>query len=169
MRYFALLAVIFLAGCSNKLPPDSLCPKTGFIDNADKIAYLGADPAKGAAVTATIEGFKGDCGYKDKEKKEVDLNLSLPFFAQKGAVDASLKEKELPYFIAVLSPDETILQRQTFTTKISFDNDTSAGTTTEEHVIKIPLKKGEDGAYGYKVIIGFALTHDQLKYNEEHK
>ena len=168
MRYIVLLAAILLSGCAAKTDIDPICPKTGFISNTDRITYLApGGSAKDIVAAATIEGFSGDCRFKDKHNNTVDVALTLPFTASKGKAGGGLKEKELSYFIAVLSPEEEILNRQSFTTMISFDN-TGTGSTTEEHVIKIPLKARSD-AYKYKVIIGFALTPDQLKYNEEQK
>ena len=167
MRYIAILAVILLTGCASKGDMEPICPKTGFIGRTDTIAYLKPGSVKDVVATASIRGFSGECRFEDKKKEAIEVSLSLPFYAQKGsAAAADLKEKELSYFIAVLSPDETILQRQAFTTKVSFDN-TGTGNNTEEHTVKIPLKHID--ADKYKVIIGFALTRDQLKYNEEHQ
>jgi len=161
----AFLALILLSGCAAKADPDPICPKTGFIGKTDTMTYLAPGSTKDVLATATMKGFSGDCTFKDKDKNDLEVSLTLPFIAQKGKAGGTLKEKEFPYFIGILSPDEQILQRQAFTTKISFD-DTGAGSSSEEHVIKIPLKTRAD-ADKYKVIIGFALTRDQMKYNEE--
>ena len=150
---------------SAKVDIDQICPKTGFIDRTDTVTYLAPGSVKDVVAVAAIKGFNGDCSFKDKKSNVVTVSLTLPFAAQKGAAAGALKEKELPYFIAVLSPDEQILQRKAFTTKIDFDN-TGTGSSIEEHTLKIPLKARAD-AGRYKVVIGFALTRDQLKYNEE--
>jgi hypothetical protein len=157
----ALLAVILLSGCSSKAAMDPICPQSGFISKTDTITYL-APGSKDIAVMGAIKGFTGECSFKDDVVK---VSLTLPFTAQKGKAGADLKEKEFPYFIGLLSPTEEILQRKAFTTKITFDN-TETGSSTEENIIKIPLKSRAD-ADKYKVIIGFALTRDQLKYNED--
>jgi hypothetical protein len=159
-----LLALTLLAGCSPTVNMDPICPQTGFIGRTDTITYL-APGSKDVVAKAAIRGFSGECKFKDKKSNIVDVELTLPFTAQLGKAGTSVKEKELPYFIGVLSPDEKILQRTAFTTKISFDNN-GGGSSKEEHVIKIPLTSRAD-AGKYKVVIGFALTHDQLKYNEE--
>ena len=164
MRYLALFTVVLLSACTNAVQPDSICPQTGFVDNSDTVTYLSGTET---TVRAAINGFKGDCTFADKEKKTVELTLTLPFEAQKGAT-AAVQEEELPYFIAVLSPEEKVLQRQAFTTKVGF-GDSGRGSSSEEHTIRIPLAPGEEGAYRYKVVVGFVLTHEQLDYNREHQ
>ncbi|MBI3441996.1 MAG: hypothetical protein HY052_09410 [Proteobacteria bacterium] len=159
MRCLALLAVILLSGCSlfSKETDDFSCPQIGFIRDADRISLPTAD--------AVINGFNGACSLK--KKQGVVVELTVPFAAKKSVTDAGLKNIDLPYFMAVLSPDETVLQRQTFSTQISFDQ-LNTGTAIEEHTIKIPLSSPV-GAYKYKVVIGFVLTPEQLKHNKESK
>ena len=140
------------------------CPKTGFVEPASTVTFLAPD-GKNIVMKAALQGFNSDCSFKNKDTAEVAL--TLPFAARRGVAGMTLQNKELPYFVAVLSPEEKILQRQAFATTIDFDN-TGNGSSTEEHVIKIPLTAPED-AYKYKVVIGFALTPDQLQYNKEKK
>ena len=168
MRYIALMAIIFLSGFSafSKNAADFSCPRTGLLDNTSTLTLLAPGSAKDVVAVAAIKGFSGDCSLS-KDKKTIEISLKLPFLIEKGAAGANLKDEELPYFIAVLSPVEEILQRQAFMTKISFDN-SGTGSAIEEHVIRVPLKPQTEG-HQYNVVIGFALTRDQLKYNEEHK
>ena len=160
-----LLALTALAGCSNKIQADPLCPQTGFIGNTDTITYV-VPGTKDVIATGTINGFSGECKFKDKKSSQLLVSLTLPFNLRAGKAGATLKNKELPYFIAVLGPDEKILQRTAFTTTVTFDDD-GVARSSEDHVLKIPLPSRED-AGKYKVIIGFALTREQMKYNEDH-
>jgi len=157
MRYIAILAVILLSGCSlySLEAEDFSCPQIGFIADADR--------ASTPAAEVVINGFAGTCSFK--KSGEVQVELALPFAARKGATPAA--SVELPYFIAVLSPDETPLQRQAFSVKINFDN-TETGSATDEHIVKIPLSSPAE-AYKYKVAIGFALTPGQLQQNRKKK
>src|SRR5690348_13805054 len=111
MRTIAILAIILLSGCSlfSKDTEDFSCPKTGFIAPADTITL--------PAAKAVINGFSGSCSFK--KKGEVQVELTLPFTVRKNKATDPPASVELPYFIAVLSSDEKILQRQVFSTKIS--------------------------------------------------
>jgi hypothetical protein len=165
-RLPVLFAILLLSGCSlfSKPEADFSCPTTGMVEDASRVTVMAAD-AKSIAAEGAITGYNGTCSFKNKDT--ADMELVLPFAVRKGAGGQDLKEIELPYFVAVLSPDETILQRQAFTTKIEFD-DTGHGLGSETHRIQIPGATGET-AYKYKVVVGFALTQDQLKYNKGHR
>lgn len=165
-RYLVLLAVMLLAGCSafKKDKVEFSCPTTGYVEHDASIAVL---DAKGAIVTeGSFQGFSGTCSI-DKEAHAVVLDLTTPFAARRSPAGADRKNVVLPYFIAVLSPDEQILQRQSFSTAIDFDN-TGNGKSSEEHIVKIPLTSPAE-AYKYKVLMGFALSPAQLAYNKDNK
>jgi hypothetical protein len=158
-----ILALLVLSSCSSDMPSDHICPKTGFIDKADTVAYAGGGDE--ILARGVIRSFTGECKLKNKKGDVIEVALTVPFAAVRGEAGTNLKMMELPYFIAVLSPEEEILQRKAFTTKITFNNE-GAGTSEEKHVLSIPLASRAD-ARKYKMVIGFALTPDQYKHNEE--
>lgn len=165
MRCWAVLLVILLSGCSYFAKPveDFTCPRTGFVAGTDKVTFLAPGTTE-VGSSAVIKGFTGDCRFKNNQ---AEINISLPFAVKKGAGGAELKEVQLPYFIAVLTSDDEILQRHAFSTTITFDN-TGVGTTTEDHRLKLPLSAPAD-VHKYKIVMGFALTPDQLDYNKDQK
>jgi hypothetical protein len=158
MRFIALLAVVFLSGCAifSDSEEDLFCPEVGLIPYTDTVSLVSA--------SAVINGFTGSCSFKKGSGVEIDL--TLPFVARKKD-NTGAQVVKLPYFIAVLSPDETILQRKAFSTTVSFDENGSGGST-EEQTVTIPMTSAAE-AYKYKVVMGFALTPEQLKYNKEKK
>lgn len=158
MRTIAFLAVFLLSGCAMFSPSEEefSCPKTGFVANASTVVSHGTE--------ARISGFSGECKFK---KNIVEISLTLPFTARKNVAKASLKEEKLSYFIAILSPEEDILQRKAFSTKIEFDKD-GKGVSTEEHILKIPMTNPLE-AYKYKVAIGFAKTINKTNSGKEGK
>ncbi len=177
----ALCLIPVLSGCgmSDKLS-DSLfgakedtaaampsCPETGLMREADQIPVFYGESAKPTADDLASTGFLGNLtGGCDFDKAgEASMEITISFAAKKGPKGVALRKQSLPYFIAVLGPDETVLQRKVFSTKVDFDN-TDTASTTEEHDIRVPVTSKE-AAGGYKVVVGFQLTPEQLGFNRE--
>lgn len=146
MKKIALFCctLLALAGCSMlghkaEVVPD--CPMTGVLRGASFYPVIASDAphlaAADLAASATMGGAVEDtCKYT--RDGEVSVRLSLVFSGRRGAKGEKLKEYKFPYFIAVLSPDDQILQRQEFSTTVDFDN-AGAGASEEEHKVRIPL------------------------------
>lgn len=167
------------------------CPDTGIIKEASRLPVTGAATGKEKAslkVDARIVDFSGGC--REKTPGQVDMDLNVVFAGRTTAAGKDITTQDLPYFIAVLSPDNDILQRTGFSTSLAFDNAAAPapepksaadaepgpkageapqgpqGVTTEQHTIRLPLAEGTNPA-DYKVVIGFALTPEQLQYDRE--
>lgn len=182
--FASLAAVLLLAGCAGK-PTDAgvACPNTGILQDAGEITVFKQGEAKGienVITSARLANYGGGCAWRDGQ---VDFALMIDFQAVQGAEGKSLKRFDFPYFIAVLAPDEQVLQRQSFSTTVPFDNkrqgaaavDASrtqavylggAGLMREEHTLRLPVPD-RASAPQYKVIIGFELTPDQLAFNRD--
>lgn len=143
------------------------CPETGMMPGADRIpVFYGANgkPAEGdVAVTGVLGKLSGGCSF-DKPG-EAEMEIAISFLAERGPKGVALREQPLPYFIAVLSPDETVLQRAAFSTTVDFDN-AGRAFAKEEHDIRVPVPTRE-AAGAYKVVVGFQLTPEQLAFNRE--
>ncbi len=152
MRFLPILAVVLLSGCSyfSKQANEFACPKVGLIPDANILSLPNAE--------AEIGNWTGTCSFKNDA---VIVDLNLPFKVQMKEGTAATKEISLPYFIAALSEDEQVLQRQAFSTEVSIKNTekdsraAASGSDTEEHSIRIPVPSAAD-AYKYKVVIGFS-------------
>jgi len=143
------------------------CPETGVMQEADRIPVFygasGKPKAADVAATGVLGRLTGACSFD--EPGVAELEVTINFAAEKGPKGVALRKQSLPYFIAVLSPDETVLQRQAFSTKVDFDN-ADKGFASEEHDIRVPVS-AKEAAGAYKVVVGFQLTPEQLAYNRE--
>ena len=181
---FASLAALLLAGCTGT-PKDAgvACPITGILQDANDITVFKEGESQGienVVSSARLANYGGGCAWRDGQ---VDFALMIDFQAVQGAEGKKLKRFDFPYFIAILSPDEQVLQRQSFSTTVPFDNkrqsaaavDSSrtqavylggAGTMREEHRLRLPVPD-RASAPQYKVVIGFELTPEQLAFNRD--
>jgi len=164
MRYtIILISMLFLSSCGlfPKNIEERACPEIGFIANSDHIQV--------ADVEVSMAGFSGSCRLK---KDGLHVTLIIPFKAKrvyvKGDPDYSdISRVELPYFIAILKPDEKILKKTVFSTEFDFNN-LKENLGNEEHNIVLPLASFKE-AYNYKITMGFILTEEQLRQNRNKK
>jgi len=174
----ALPALILLTGCgmSERLSsslfgtptekdvermPD--CPQTGVLADATYIPIFTGNGIADVAALGKLGDITGGCDFDKAGIAALDIKVT--FLARKTKPELDIKKQAFPYFIAILSPDQQILQRQNFSTKVDFDN-TGYGVTIEEHELKIPVPSRE-AASGYKVVVGYELSPDQLAYNRK--
>lgn len=159
-----LSGLLLLSGCASTPPADlPSCPDTGLVLGAAQLYDFkaGADKIEpNRIIAASLENYRGACRY---DGGQMDFELEVDFSAWRGAMGTGLDRGQFPYFIAVLDPSENVLQRQGFSTTVPLDK-TGAGLKTEKHRLRLPLADAAAAA-GYKVVIGFELTPEQLAYN----
>jgi hypothetical protein len=119
-------------------------------------------PASDLLLRAEMNGFQGDCSLDGKGN--IIVQLKLPITVHKGAAGQGLQKKLLPYFIALVSPEEEIIQRQSFAAKADLEGAQSVAITEENTITLPPQDKTQKGQY--KILIGFQMTPQQLKYNQ---
>lgn len=139
------------------------CPQTGVLADATFIPVFTGQGLSDVAALGKLGGITGGCDF---DKAGIaGMEIKITFLARKIKPELDIKKLDLPYFIAILSPDQQVLQRQNFSTKVDFDN-TGYGIVVEEHELKIPVPTREAAA-GYKVVVGYELSPDQLAYNRK--
>lgn len=119
-------------------------------------------PASDLLLRAEMNGFQGDCSLDGKGN--IIVQLKLPITVHKGAAGQGLQKKLLPYFIALVSPEEEIVQRQSFAAKADLAGVDMVAIIEENTITLPPQDKAQTGQY--KILIGFQMTPQQLKYNQ---
>jgi hypothetical protein len=143
----------------NKTLP--ICPQVAIMRELELVRdYGGEKPADDQLVaSAYMKKVVGTCSYKDNG---VDISFELQMQSGRGPRLGGL-HTSFPYFIAVIDPNETILNKELMTTEFSFASDKQDTTHSEDLHIFLPLKITErDKAPDYRVLIGFQLTDAQL-------
>ncbi|MDD9900441.1 MAG: hypothetical protein OXT65_05645 [Alphaproteobacteria bacterium] len=166
LTYLFALTALILSGCASLVPGTTAltCPVTGFMHGAEEIVFFGTaskNPGKDdIAAYATLDGLKGHCRRKSKNNVVADFDFYT--YAKKGGAGDTLRQQNLSYFIAVLAPDESILQRQVFYVTIPLDKE-NENLVPAQHSVTIPLPPDAD-ASAYKITIGFTMTPEQRAF-----
>lgn len=167
IRHFAAAAAVLLllSGCgaasTKNTPP---CPPTGLMIDATHLTAF--DPATStdpthAVVIGRIDNYRGACRFKDDV---FEFALEIEIGGRKGpAAPKDMKRAEFPYFIAIVGPDEEVIQRQSFKSLIAFSKD-GFGFNKESHKLRLPNVQPAT-IRDYQVAIGFELTPAQLAFN----
>jgi len=141
--------------------PHLICPQVAIVrelGTADDYGTENADPAQLVAA-AHMKNVAGTCSYQDEG---IDIAFKLAFTAAKGPRLGGDKA-EFPFFIAVLDPDQGILNKNQMSVDFKFkDSEKTAEQEQELHVF-IPLPKDQkQTGPNYRVLAGFQLSQAQL-------
>ncbi len=147
---------------TKKDQPLPICPQVAIIRDLDDMKDFGTekpDPAE-LVSQARMLNVTGECEYKDNG---IDVRFDLNFAAAKGPRLGGLRVS-FPYFIAVVAPDKTILNKDKMTVEFSFSSDKKTIEHAESLHVFIPLPKAQR-SFGpdYQVLSGFQLDEDQVK------
>jgi hypothetical protein len=159
------LSLLMLTACAmgDKAPQPPSCPEAGLVQGADTIAITspaGASSEPSIIAKAEFGKFLGGC--KTVRKGGTDFVMDIDIMSYRAESAMELKKQSYPYFIAVLGPDESIIQREAFVTTIPFDA-AGLGKTTDKH--KVHMDADAATAATYRIAIGFILTPEQLDHN----
>jgi hypothetical protein len=168
-RLFALLALLLLVSSCSWFRKESprACPRLGVVaDTAELTRYR---PGSGRDITdqlftARIGDVAGNCRL-DKASANVDMKVSI--LAERGAAMTEAGGAELEYFVAVTAPDDQILAKETFRTRLDFAGRNRTGIA-EELSQRIPLPADSDPG-AYSVLVGFQLTPEELADNRRRR
>lgn len=144
-----------------KEAPLPICPQVAILRDLETMKDYGTekpDPSElvGQAKMLSIDG---ECGYTDEG---IDVKFNLNMAAAKGPRLGGL-HISFPYFIAVVAPDETILNKNKMTAEFGFSSDSKITQKAESLHVFIPLPKDKRSTGPeYRVLTGFQLDEDQL-------
>jgi len=139
--------------------PPPICPHVAIVGNLDLLRdYGGEAPAANQLVSAAkLVGIDGDCEYRDDG---IDVAFQLKVAAKRGPRLGGT-HVSFPYFVAVLDPSDTILNKDQMTAEFHFASDETVTNHTEPLHIFIPLAKDKQTeGPSYRVLIGFQRPGD---------
>ncbi|MCB1650555.1 MAG: hypothetical protein KDI46_00720 [Alphaproteobacteria bacterium] len=116
---------------------------------------------------ANIAKINTSCGY-DTRSVTVDLKIAFEgTLGPRGRNSASDKPYfSYPFFVAIASPGGNILAKEIFAAPMTYKPGQNRQTYYENMRQIIPVDTHEHGA-GYKILLGFQLSPEQLAYNRK--
>ena len=165
----ALLALTGCGGGGERPILPATCPRVGILADAADLSRFrpgGGQDISDLLVDARITGFNARCDYA-RRGRALEMILTVQFAAERGPAAQGSRTADLPYFVTVVSADETrvIAPPQHFTTRVAFPPNVSRTRVNgQELSIVIPLgneqRRGEQA-----VLIAFQLTPEELAMN----
>lgn len=174
------------AGLDPFASDDRVCPSVRVLKDAARYARF--RPGDGRDLTdleveAEIANLSYSCDYQDEgafvyealfDEYEgitpgtatgVVVEMQLRLAARRGPAGGTQPVERLPYFVAVLGPDMSVIDKQIFTAGVRLPGGPGATASTgpEEVELQLPIF-GELRGWEYSVVVGFQLTPEQLDY-----
>ena len=167
-RAGAVIPLVAIASCTPQ-KVDSNCPQVYIAQDLGVVTRYkpGTNREAGNLLyAAEIRDIKGDCIVNSSD---ADVHMTFSIVGERGVNSGSaagagpISTASMVYFAAITDPTGLIVWKQEFTATLDFGNNRRAGTI-EDLDPHIPLPKGGVAA-GYKVLIGFQLTPQEIDDN----
>lgn len=148
----------------------SPCPQVEIVDELSSISDF-SDPRKKSTKNlisrVNLKSAESACKLSSKSAI-VDLKLIFDgTLGAKGRATASDKPFfSYPFFIAVTTPNGKIMAKEIFAASMTYGKGESQHSYYESLRQIIPIKSKVQ-ATNYRILIGFQVTPDQLKYNRD--
>ncbi|MEJ0062936.1 MAG: hypothetical protein WDO70_06980 [Alphaproteobacteria bacterium] len=158
-----ILPLLLLAACASddSAKPDRQCPQIAAVRDLAQIADFGREePRRSELVAAAkIDRVDGDCKFSDGGG--IDVVLDAKMLAERGP-KLGVDRVEFPYFVALVTPADIPVRKQNVAVVFKFSGDDRRADSTEKLHVTIP--NADDGK-GWRVLVGFQLTPEQLAFN----
>ena len=160
-----LLAGLLLTSCSTGEPRVQICPVVSFVDGLDRATVFGAEGGadlSNVLFSAEVRELKAVCQFG---RKGAAVSAQFLLIADRGLGDRE-RVAHPDYFVAVTNPKGDILAKEVFQVEIPFSDNRRRVGRKEEVEPFLPYQ-GENGDFtGYRVLIGFQLSAEQVVFNK---
>lgn len=153
-----------LLGCTSD-PIKYPCPTFGVLKDAGTMTAFAGTGQDITDVTYRVSLLDPSLKCDYDGNKRVNATLRANLHIERGPAFANTAV-DVPYFVAVTRGKKFVLARQEFAQSFTLSGAQLNGET--EVPVEIPLAQNLNGA-AYEVIIGLALTPQQLAYNRAHR
>ena len=163
---FALSACSNIGGFTESRPNQGPCPAAGSLYEAQRVVMLNGEGEnyKNITFTGEITGVRLFCRYLKDNPIQAQIDIDFSF--GRGAA-AATDSQEYKFFVAVTRTNRALMEKQYFPLTVKFPKGVDVVTKTET-IGKIVIPRADESISGanFEVLVGFDLTEDQLKFNQ---
>ncbi len=162
------LAALMLASCTKAPPPVEVCPVVSFVDGLDKMTVFGEQGGAELAnvrYSAEVTKLGAVCVFKSKG---VQVTANFLMIADRGLGDRDRLARP-SYFVAVADPEGNVIAKEVFQVEIPFNDNRRRVGRKEEVEPFLPYGPKKHDFTGYRVLIGFQLTPEQVEFNKRYR
>ena len=156
-------------GLGGELAPNPApCPNILVLSEAGRmVEFDGEQSLENIAYSAEITDVSIACRYFDD--KPITGSLEVEFALGKGPKGAS-NQKDYTFFVAVTRRDLEVIGKREFKVRGSFNKSRNT-VLVKEKINKFIIPRASDKTSGsnFEVVVGLALTRDQVIYNRSGK
>ncbi len=139
-----------------------------FIDGLDKVTVFGEQGGADLAnvlYSAEVTQLAAVCTFK---RNGAEVAAEFLLIADRGLGDRERIARPT-YFVAITDPEGNVMAKEIFEAAIPFNDNRRRVGRKEEIEPFIPYQ-GPDGDFtGYRVLIGFQLTPEQVDFNKRYR
>ncbi len=155
-----------LASCgTSKDIADMTCPRVIPAPGTDRIVLFGpgGHDTQDVVVGGRIVNADVTC---QREKPGVEAMTVVHFYAERA--NGGIADATLPYFVALLDPQQRVLTQEGFRIDFKFfPGESYRKLPNEDITVHLPVHSTAT-AGAYTIVVGFQLTPEQLAFNRTH-
>lgn len=144
------------------------CPVVIILPEASRmVRFDGPQTVENVAWTGEINQVKTFCRYYDADPIEAELEIDFAF--GRGPM-AQSNQADMKYFVAVTRTNRDLIAKEEFTLPVKFKkNQTIVEVTDKVQKIIIPRSDEQVAGGNFEIVIGFALSKEEVIYNRSGK
>ncbi len=163
---FVLSACSNIGGFTESRPNQGPCPAAGSLYEAQRVVMLdgNGESYNNIAFTGEITDVRLFCRYLDD--KPINAQLEIDFAFGRGPA-ATSEAQEYKFFVAVTRTNRAVMEKEMFPVTVKFPRGTDVVFKSEK-IGRVVIPRADDSISGanFEVLVGFDLTPEQRKFNE---
>lgn len=168
---FAALVAGFVAGCSSEPKKVPSCPAVSVLNGADSLTRFAPGPGRDLLdvnLQADIADVVAGCDDKEERDGEPVARVAVApvIVASRGPANREPTQR-LVYFVSIVDANQQILKKDLYDVTVDFADNRNRVVIRDDDppiIVEVPNADGI-GARGFRVLVGFQLTPEELSYN----